>query len=359
MKPSLVKLQKFFKLEAERGFDNHAVLGGLERILDRWEAEARMEELPEDLIQAVVERLRDYNRLTEKSRSEALDGLWRRIQREVGGAPPIETAIQPETTERSQPPSQERQQEDAKSAVPPVHSVETPPEQPSTPEPAEAPVSSKPAETKPKFEPAALDASVTVLPGVGVRHAQTLGRLGLISLRDMLYYFPRRYDDYTRLKPINRLTYGEEVTVIGTLQSVNLRKIRNGSLQIVEAVLSDGSGALRITWFNQAWMVKRLRQGAQIVLSGKIEQYLGRLVMNNPEWEPLEQQQLSTNRIVPVYPLTAQITQRWLRRLMNQVVSYWAPRVVDPLPDSVRQSAGLVDLSTALLQAHFPDSWDL
>lgn len=357
MKPSLVKLQKFFKLEAERGFDNHAVLGGLERILDRWEAEARMEELPEDLIQAVVERLRDYNRLTEKSRSEALDGLWRRIQREVGGAPPIETATQPETTERSHPPSQERQQEDAKSAVPPVHSVKTPPE-PSTPELAEAPVSSKPAETKPKFEPAALDASVTVLPGVGVRHAQTLGRLGLITLRDMLYYFPRRYDDYTRLKPINRLTYGEEVTVIGTLQSVNLRKIRNGSLQIVEAVLSDGSGALRITWFNQAWMVKRLRQGAQIVLSGKIEQYLGRLVMNNPEWEPLEQQQLSTNRIVPVYPLTAQITQRWLRRLMNQVVSYWAPRVVDPLPDSVRQSAGLVDLSTALLQAHFPDSWD-
>ena len=66
MKPSLVKLQKFFKLEAERGYDNHAVLGGLERILDRWEAEARMEELPEDLIQAVLERLRDYPRLVEK-----------------------------------------------------------------------------------------------------------------------------------------------------------------------------------------------------------------------------------------------------------------------------------------------------
>jgi ATP-dependent DNA helicase RecG len=359
MKPSLVKLQKFFKLEAERGYDNHAVLGGLERILDRWEAEARMEELPEDLIQAVVERLRDYDRLIEKSRAEALDGLWRRIQREMGGTAPLEAEPQQEANERPQPQSHEQIQEETKPVekTTPQSVQESQTTQPqSEPKPIQpAPTS---AEAKPKYEPAALNASVTVLPGVGTRHAQTLGRLGLITLRDMLYYFPRRYDDYTRLKPINRLVYGEEVTVIGTLQSVNLRKIRGGSAQIVEAVISDGSGALRITWFNQAWLVKRLRQGAQIVLSGKIDQYLGRLVMNNPEWEPLEQQQLSTNRIVPVYPLTAQITQRWLRRLMNQVVTYWAPRVADPLPQSVRQSAGLVDLSTALFQAHFPDSWD-
>jgi ATP-dependent DNA helicase RecG len=129
-------------------------------------------------------------------------------------------------------------------------------------------------------------------------------------------------------------------------------------MQITEAVVSDGSGSLRVTWFNQPWVVRRLRSGAHIALAGKTDQYLGRLVMNNPEWEPLEQQQLSTNRIVPVYPLTAQITQRWLRRLMNQVVTYWAPKVSDPLPRSIRSAAGLIDLPTALLQAHFPDSWE-
>jgi ATP-dependent DNA helicase RecG len=80
--------------------------------------------------------------------------------------------------------------------------------------------------------------------------------------------------------------------------------------------------------------------------------------MNNPEWEPLEQQYLNTNRILPVYPLTANITQRWLRRLMHQVISYWAPRVQDPLPESMRSSAGLMDLSTALFQVHFPSSDD-
>jgi ATP-dependent DNA helicase RecG len=95
-----------------------------------------------------------------------------------------------------------------------------------------------------------------------------------------------------------------------------------------------------------------------ISVSGRIEQYLGRLVMNNPEWEPVEVENLNTNRIVPVYSLTADITQKWLRRQMNQVVTFWAPRTVDPLPQSVRESAHLKDLGVALAQAHFPDSQD-
>ena len=213
--------------------------------------------------------------------------------------------------------------------------------------------------TEPKKGPAALDASVTVLHGVGPRHGHTLGHLGIRTLGDLLYYFPRRYDDYSRLLPINRLHYGDEATVIGAIQSVAVRPVRSGRQQLVEAVVNDGTAALRINWFNQPWTAKRLHGGANIVLSGKLDQYLGRLVMNNPEWEPLEQQQLNTNRIVPVYPLTANITQRWLRRLLYQVVSYWAPRFLDPLPENIRKDSRLMDLSTALLQVHFPDSWDL
>ena len=134
--------------------------------------------------------------------------------------------------------------------------------------------------------------------------------------------------------------------------------VRGGRFQITEAIITDGTGSLRVTWFNQPWIGKRLLDGAQIVLSGKIDQYLGRLVMNGPEWEPLEQKNLHTNRIVPVYPLTSNITQRWLRRLMYDVVTYWSPRVADPLPESVRQSAELLDLPTALMQAHFPTTAD-
>jgi ATP-dependent DNA helicase RecG len=83
---------------------------------------------------------------------------------------------------------------------------------------------------------------------------------------------------------------------------------------------------------------------------------LGRLVMNNPDWEPVEAENLHTNRIVPIYSLTEKITQKWLRSLMNQVVTYWAPRVTDHLPESIRYAADLFELDNAILQAHFPDS---
>jgi ATP-dependent DNA helicase RecG len=374
MKPALQKLQKFFKLEAERNYDNRAVVGGLERMLEPWQAEALADGLSDELIQAVFSRLRDYAGLSPTSRAEALEGLWRRIQRESGEtlsalqAPILQESEGmradhakgksiPQRKKSNRAPQSPKQGDVGGLIV--DETEETPPsgiKEESiiiTPHPV---VSHSKIAAPSDGPPAALNASITVLPGVGPRHGQTLARLGLITLGDMLYYFPRRYDDYTQLKPINRLWYGEEVTVIGTTENVATRTIKSGRFQIVEAIISDGSGALRVTWFNQPWIAKRLQSGMQIVLSGKVDQYLGRFTMNNPEWEPLEQQSLHTNRIVPVYPLTANITQRWMRRLMYQVVTYWAPRVTDPLPDSVVQSAELVDLPTALLQMHFPDS---
>jgi ATP-dependent DNA helicase RecG len=110
----------------------------------------------------------------------------------------------------------------------------------------------------------------------------------------MLYNFPRRYDDYSKLKTIRQLWYGEVVTVIGVVQSVNTRHLRGGQARLVEAIVSDGSGALRATWWNP-YIAKRLHTGMQVALSGKVEQYLGRLVISNPELEELDQQNLSTN----------------------------------------------------------------
>ncbi len=351
MKPSIQKLQKFFKLESERNYDNKAVMGGLQSMLEGWEHEARADELPEELIQAVIIRLRDYHRLTETSRKETLHGIWVRVQRETG-AQDIEEH--------------------------PVRMVESHPEAPADPTDTEVvaaqdlhpkaivdstdekPLSKQQPDRGARFEgpSAALNASVTVLPRLGDSKAKTLSRLGIHTLGDMLYFFPRRYDDYSQLTLIRQLQYNQKTTIIGTVQSVSSRKIRGGRSALIEAVISDGSAALRVTWFNQPWIANKLRRGMQIVLSGKVEQYLGRLTINNPEWETLERKTLHTNRIVPVYPLTAKITQRWLRGQMDQVVNYWAPRVEDPLPEEVLDNVDLVRLSEALLQAHFPDSQD-
>lgn len=365
MKSSLQKLYKFFKLEAEHNYDNRAVIGGLERMLAPWEPEARLDGLVEELIQAVASRLRDYGRLSSASRRESLDGLWKRIQREAGE--PIPELIFPIPLVekenlpigRVQPPAQKAS---AKTQVMPLTAVgvETTDLKPVKLTPAQSPQT--PPQPPPQRRPptaeapiAALSAPLTVLTGVGSKHASTLARLGLRSLGDMLYNFPRRYDDYSKLKPIRQLWYGEVVTVIGLVKSVNTRYLRKGQSRVVEAIISDGSGALRATWWNP-YVAKRLHIDMQVAISGKVEQYLGRLVMSNPELEELDQQNLSTNRIVPIYPLTSNITQRWLRRLMFQVVSYWAPRMQDSLPEEVRSAAGLMPLSQAISQAHFPDS---
>jgi ATP-dependent DNA helicase RecG len=340
MKPSIKKLQKFFKLEAQREYDNKAVMGGLAEMLDVWESEARADDLSESLIQAVVARLRDYHRLTPQSRKEALKGLWNRIRREVKGAEAEGDLHMP--TEGQTP--------EEKSADLPAEKEDEPKPVPRT---ARKQKKSRP---RPEGPPAAMDAEVTVLDGVGPANAEKLGDLGIHSLRDMLYHFPRRYDDYSELKTINRLSYGEEVTIIGTIQSTSNRRIRSGSL--AEVIVSDGSGALRVTWFNQPWITKSLSEGTQVVLSGKVDQYLGRLGMNNPEYELLDEKNLHTNRIVPVYPLTAKLTQRWLRSQMDKVVNYWAIRVEDPLPETLLKKADLLDLPEALLQTHFPDSWE-
>ncbi len=343
MRPSLQKLRKFIQLEAQHNYDNRSVIGGFERMVEPWLAEAQTDALPADFISAVHNRLHDYASLSPKSRYETLTGLWNRIQRETEETfPPLPLPAEaPAKPAEPEPAAQQSSTSFNKPLQPAAQSPEY-----------------KAAPVKPVSQPAALSAPTTVLPGVGPKHAQTLTRLGLNTLGDMLYNFPRRYDDYTQLKPIRRLVYGEDVTVIGTVESISTRPMHGRRLQITEAILTDGTGSLRVTWFNQPWIGKRLLEGSQIVLSGKIDQYLGRLIMNGPEWEPLESQNLHTNRIVPVYPLTSNITQRWLRRLMYEVITYWSPRVADPLPDALRKSAEVMDLPTALLQAHFPTTSD-
>ena len=346
MKPSIQKLRKFFRLEDERDYDNKAVMGGLSNILSAWEMEAREDQLSEQIIQAVIGRLRDYHHLSEDSREVALKGIWQRVTREIG----VEGDTKKQPPKTQQPPTRPE------------------PElaQPQTSEPAPTPEPEKPElvpqEPAPKKEPPkpVLDldfkAPITTIKGIGEKKQQALERMGIQSINDLLYTFPRRHDDYSKLKPIGSLWYGEFVTVIGSVESISSRTVRSGKMKIVEALISDKSGAIRATWFNQPWIESQLKKAKQVVLSGLVEQYLGRLVMNSPEWEPLSTKQLHTNRIVPVYPLTKDITQKWLRGVIHDIVEEYSPHLPDPLPENIRTNHSLSGLSDAIREIHFPDS---
>ncbi|MBL8103142.1 MAG: ATP-dependent DNA helicase RecG [Anaerolineales bacterium] len=356
MQPSLEKLRKFFRLEHENKYQNTAIIGGLAKMLDYWEGEARADGITEEVIQAVVSRLRSYEKISPDGRAESLKGLWKRIGEtypEAGQRP--KQAQQPP---QQKPPAQEAKPESRQESAPrlapqqqsqPQQQQQKPRQNP--PPRSEAVVGAKHSQT-----PAALSAALTVLQGVGPRNAEALEKLGLQTLGDMLYYFPRRYEDYSQLKPIQSLMYNDVVTVLGTVQSVHSRPIRGGKSSVIEVIIGDGTGSLRISYFNQPWLSNRFKEGEAISVSGKIDQYLGRLVMNSPDWEPVEVENLHTNRIVPIYSLTERITQKWLRNQMNSVITYWAPAVVDALPETIRRAAQLVSLGEALTQVHFPDS---
>ncbi len=333
MSSLIEKLNRIFKLEAELGYSNKAVVGGLDKFLPSWVNEAQTDHLKDELIQAVVLRINQYRLLDKEERSHLLEEILQILQ-DADRATPVPDSPK---TYRQKPAAEPR-------AAPPARAAEAPPQ-------------ARPAAIDSDKTPG-LRAPLTVLNGIGPRNAQSLETLGLKTLEDLLYYFPRRYEDFTQLKPINRIEYGEELTIIGTIQSAASRSVRGGQTQIIEAVLSDGTGFLRLTWFNQPWLLNRLTHGTQIIVSGKVDMYLGRLVMNSPEWEPLDQEHLHTNRIVPVYSLSSHVTQRWLRKIMHQTVTFWASRVQDFLPESIRVSAGLTIITNALRQVHFPDSME-
>lgn len=342
MLSSVEKILKFFKLEIERGYDNRAVVGGLDKILPAWEIEARDNQIKDEIIQAILDGVREYPSQESALRSETLARIQKQLEqlqddgvlRQESGKNPEEPT---EAAHAQQHPRQNSQSNTRETST----SVQ------------------KPSPQSSAAERSGINAPVRVLQGVGNRLSQTLSSLGLNTLEDLLFYFPRRYDDYSQLKPINRLEYGEETTILGTIQNVFTRTIRGGKLQLTEAVVGDGTGFLRVTWFNQPWLSSRYPVGSQIVLAGKVEQYLGRPSMNNPEIEPVEQEHLHTNRIVPVYPLTSGLTQKNLRRIMYQTITYWAPRVTDYIPEHVRNAVKLVPLSNALVNVHFPESQDM
>lgn len=339
------KLQKFLKLEAERHFDNRAVVGGLDKILPVWEQEAREAGIGSELVDQIVGMIRAYPQKDPAAREELVNSILNLVRNEAA----VELAEQPVPAQQT--PAQTE----------PLPAAPVPAPAPAAPPEVVAPAPAAPAAPavdilKEPEEGISLDQPVTVLPRVGKKNSHRLEQIGIRTVEDALHYYPSRFVDYSKLKPLNRIEYGEELTVAGAVVNASTRPIRGGKMRITEAVITDGTASLRLTWFNKPYLNRELTPGRQITVSGKVDMYLGRPVMTEPDFEPIEKEHLHTNRIVPVYPLGGDITQKWLRDVLHGAVENFAPRVADPLPKEIRREAGLVNLPTALSQVHFPDT---
>ena len=305
--------RRVLELEARRAHDDRAVVGGLGRFLDRWRAELTEEEadsLPPSLTAALTQRR--YHDLSPELRErwvrEALTALG-------------------DHSAASEPPPKER----------PARAVQP---RRLTPAPA-APT---------------LDSPPTIVRGVGPGIAEKLKNLGVDTVRGLLYHYPSRH---LAITSVSELEGAHETAIVGTVWSVSSRGFgRGAALKATEAVVGDATGNVQVIWFNQPYVARYVNNGDRILVSGYFRAYRGRPTLEAGNFEVLHEdaELLPPGSLVPVYPATKGLTQRTLRRIIGNALEAWLPRLVDPIPGSVRERQGLLSLPSALGTYHRPES---
>jgi ATP-dependent DNA helicase RecG len=203
-----------------------------------------------------------------------------------------------------------------------------------------------------------LSTPLQYLKGVGPRRAADLERAGLVTIEDLLYRFPLRYEDRSRLQPIASLEPGRPASIAGRVLACGLRSTRRPGFKIFEAAIDDGTGSLRAVWLNQPFLKDIFMRGQHLVLYGAVEMRgSASLQITNPQFEILDDEEgetIHTGRIVPVYEKTGAVTPKMQRRLVHDALQRLPEDPPDLLPEDIRVRLGLPGRRAALLAAHFP-----
>jgi ATP-dependent DNA helicase RecG len=206
-----------------------------------------------------------------------------------------------------------------------------------------------------------LSTPLQFLKGVGPRKAADLKRAGLLTVEDLLYRLPFRYEDRSRMQPIASLRPGNKAAVLGEIKSAHLATTRRRGFRIFHLVLGDRSGSIRCTWMNQAFLADILKPHMQVVVFGEVKLDSSGLHFMNPEYEVVTGDGLEegavgvhTGRIVPFYEKTGTVTPNTQRRLVRQAIDLLPADLPETLPGELRDRLNLVPRRTAIEEAHFP-----
>ncbi len=336
------RLRRVFELERERGCDNKAVMGGLDRMLIQMAEDGimtpgsplgqRFKTLPQS----------GYRSLPEDERTAWVDATISALSPQSTSTSPrprdggVGRAAGNDGRRRSASPSVRRQ------TRPVIEEDELP-----SPKPGRG-AGGEGTSLRP-------DSPVTRLPGIGKVAIERFERLGVTTAADAVFLFPRRFNDFTDVRKISEIRPGSQPqTVVGTVFSVG--EVRFGRrARGSQAVITDGSGLMKAMWWNMPYVARGLPEGAQVVLSGKVREYRGRLQMENPEYEVFDDETMNAGRMIPVYPATSGLGQRTIRRAVKAAVDALADQVNDPIPEPARKSAELPPIAEAIRAYHYPE----
>lgn len=209
-----------------------------------------------------------------------------------------------------------------------------------------------------------LKTSIQYLKGVGPKRQRLFSKLGIQTAQDLLYCFPKRYEDRSQFVAVSHLNTNAPQTILVTILGSSIRRSLKRKMFIVEVKAFDNSGKITCLWFNQPYLKKIFKKGMKVIFYGKPDIYQSHLQMNSPEYEILEEgedlclanESLNVVGIVPIYQLTEGLTQRYFRKIVKLCLNTFLTSLVEILPFDMRNRLNLLNLPRSLNNIHFPEN---
>lgn len=189
---------------------------------------------------------------------------------------------------------------------------------------------------------------------VGPARAKLLKKLEINTLEDLLFYFPRKHNDLSKITAIANLPIDEIANIKAEVLEIKSFRTKVRKFTLTQALVEDDTGSILCVWFNQPFLSKVIKPHERFLFSGKVIKDKGKIILQNPVYEQEKKEQIHTARLVPIYSLTAQLTQKQLRTIIKTYLD--KTRIPDYLPEFIKQEEKLIDEHRAVNTFHFPQS---
>lgn len=221
------------------------------------------------------------------------------------------------------------------------------------------------------------------LPNINDQYQKKLKKLGIKTIKDIIFHFPHRYEDFSNIIPISKVESAsidhlisdkpkkeakKTISIQGEVLEIKNIRIWKKKMVLTEAIVQDNSGKIKVIWFNQSYLINTLKAGDFVCLSGKTARKKSKTYLSSPSFEKIkklitqeEQAQglTHTGRLVPIYPATEKLSSKWLRFVVKPLLTQFKKEMPDSLPKEIVNLHNLLPIQKAIWQIHFPDSLEL
>jgi ATP-dependent DNA helicase RecG len=212
-----------------------------------------------------------------------------------------------------------------------------------------------------------LSTPIEQVPRIGPSFQKKLKKLGIKTVKDLIFHFPHRYEDFSNLTEIAKAKVGEKICVRGKILTIENTKTWKKRMILTEAIVKDETGAIKVIWFNQPYLINVLKKGDFVSLAGKVafgrksKRDLPEIYLQSPTFEKIfpEKELVHTGRIVPIYPETEGLSSKWLRMMIRPLLKKLKDKIEEFLPEEILKKYKLLPIKKAIWQVHFPDSLKL